>query len=370
MFEIKVKSPAKIGFLCSFIYYIFFTSFCLAQEAGQAGYGKYYEILVESLSSAEPTLKVEALKILPEFSYKSLTPEFKKLLKDKSDLVKIEAARSLFRMKDKSGLPVLIELLKGRVKVSPKDPPVKRAKALAKNMICAKAADVIGEIGDSSVIPLLKEAVKEKGGQVKDAAIVALIKLGDKTEEKVIIYGLDSYEMDIRRKACEILGEVKSEKAREKIRALLKHWDKGVRQSAVVALGKYADKNYGDEIRALLLDKEDGVRRGAAEALGYLGDVKYIPQLKEALGDDNGFVRLYAAQALYKMGDSSAEGFLISVLRTEDSDARLKTVQLFADYGTPESVPYLEDTFNNEKNELIRLNIAGAIARIVNRRAK
>ncbi|OGS17682.1 MAG: hypothetical protein A3J83_08910 [Elusimicrobia bacterium RIFOXYA2_FULL_40_6] len=335
-----------------------------------SAYKKYHEILLEGLNSPEVTIKVEAIKILSELNDKSLIPEIKKFLKDKSDLVKIEAAKSLFKYKDKAGTAVLSEILKSRVKVSFDDTPVKRARAMAKNMICAKAALALGESSDPSVIPLLNEVSKEKDGQIKDSAITALIKLGDKTRLKVIISGLDNDEMSVRVKACQILGDLKEEKAKSKLMEFLKYWDKGVRQAAVIALGKFGDSQDGEAIRALLLDKEEDVRAGAAEALGYIGDAKYVPQLKSMLEDKNGFVRLYSAESLYKMGDLSGESFMTSVLRMDDADARLKSVQLFSAYGNVTNIEFLDDAFLTEKNELVRLNMACAIVKIIERERK
>ncbi|OGS21294.1 MAG: hypothetical protein A2252_08500 [Elusimicrobia bacterium RIFOXYA2_FULL_39_19] len=328
---------------------------------------RYTGIIKDGLKSSETTIKIEAIKTLSDLKDKSSIQTIKSFLKDKSELVKIEAARGLSMLDDKSGIAVLIEIIKSKVVVQYNDPPTKRAKAMVKNMTCAKAVKALGETGDKASISLLKELSKDKDGQIKDAAIIALMKTGDRTDEKLFIEGLNSYEMVVRQKSCEVLGDLKEEKVKDTLKSFLKHWDKGVKQSACIALGKIGDKTYGENIAGLLEDKDEVLRMAAAESLGYLGDPKYVPRLREKLNDTNGFVRLYALESLYKLGDTINSNFIIASLRSTDADARQKAVNIMALYGGSESIEILDDLYKYERNELIRINIAGAIVKILSR---
>lgn len=94
------------------------------------------------------------------------TEFIKRLLKDKSDFVRIRAASDLGRDGKSDGAPVVLEILR-------------RPPSRAGTMIMAEAALAAGEIGDRSAIPALEKIAKSKKeyGIAKFHAMTALKKI-------------------------------------------------------------------------------------------------------------------------------------------------------------------------------------------------
>ncbi|MDI6642412.1 MAG: HEAT repeat domain-containing protein, partial [Elusimicrobiota bacterium] len=300
---------------------------------------------------------------------KFLLQDLKKLLKDNSISVRIESAKALSKFGDTSGIPVLLEIIRDRPKILQTDTAAKRALKLAKNLNRVQAIEAIGEIDGRSdtVLSLLRDIVrlKDEDAIVKDAAIVSLIKLGDREQARTFIYALSSSDVNLKAKACDVLGEVKVEEAKAKIGELLKHFSKDIRASACLALGKLSAKEYVAKIKELLSDKEEIVRIAACESLGMLGEKQYVDDLKKLLDDKNGFVRLASCNALLQLGSTTGRSFVISSLEAEDTDAVLKAVQILANFGDRPAIEPLENAFNKSQNELVKINIAGAILKII-----
>jgi len=141
----------------------------------------------------------------------------------------------------------------------------------------AKSAEALGLIGDQSVVPVLKEMTKDENGNIVDASVAALAKLGDKTNVDAFIAGLDSSDPLVRKKACEVLAYVKETRAISKIKGLATHFDKTVKDAANMALAKMGDLESGPVIATLLLEKEPSLRETACKALGILETQNTFP---------------------------------------------------------------------------------------------
>ena len=364
---------------------------------------KYLKFLTTALNSTDTTVKVEALRKLSEVGNKTdkaLLQKLRELLKDDSISVRIEAAKTISKFGRDFGIRVLLGIIKDQPKFLPTDTAPKRAMKFAKNLNRVRAIEALGEIGivNDAIRTLLKDIKnsKEEEGIVKDAAIISLIKLGERDLAKSFIFALSSTDPNIRAKACEVLGEIKEDRAKARIGKLLKHFNKNVRVAACLALAKLNAVEYSDRIKALLNDKEETVRIAACESLGMLGQVaikeiteskssgeslpgveetkrkpvdisQLIADLKKLLDDNNGFVRLAACRALMQLGDNSGRNFVISSLKAEDTDAVVKTIEILANFGKKAEISALEDAFNKHQSELVKLNIASAIVGILNR---
>ncbi|PIV53046.1 MAG: hypothetical protein COY53_09380 [Elusimicrobia bacterium CG_4_10_14_0_8_um_filter_37_32] len=331
----------------------------------------YFQKLNLFVNSEWTTTRVETAEMLGKIGDSSALPYLKKLLNDSKDKVKIESAFSLHKLGDNSGLPVIAGILRTKPKLSDKPKPIERAKALAQGSVRARASEMLGEIGDKSYIPLLKEMTKDDDGRVVDKSLISLAKLGDRSGVGVFISGLDSSDPSIRVQSCKALGEVREEIVVQKLKRLLKYWNKDVRAEACIALGKINDKESTKDIADLLNDKDAEVRMAVYESLSRIGDKEFIPQIKEGLKDENGLVRLLACESLMRLEDFSGEDFLLYTLKTSDTDtdARLKAIRILADFGRDNAVDGLAKLFEEEKDEIIKLNICGAIVRILDRKS-
>ncbi|MEW6040157.1 MAG: HEAT repeat domain-containing protein [Elusimicrobiota bacterium] len=327
---------------------------------------KHFRNLVDALNSKEANIRSTAIVILGKIDDKSIPGHIKKFLKDNSKSVVMETALSLSKYGDKSGVGELIKILNNKPKEKTLS-PVEKTRVMKQNLDRAKAAKYLGEICDRRSIESLKNASADEEGRVKDAALVALIKLGDKSHLEVFYYGLETGFESAMEKSAEVLGELRDKDARERLRELLKKWDKKVKSAAAVALGQIGDNDSAPSIRSLLSDKNPSVRAAAAESLGELRDINSIEALKKTLEDENGFVRLCAAEALMKMEDDSGKYFTEMSLKTGDIDAKLKAAGILAEYGKKGSIQSLEEAFELENNRTMSMEISGTIIRIIDR---
>jgi HEAT repeat protein len=144
-----------------------------------------------------------------------------------------------------------------------------------------RTADEIAEIGELAVLRLI-EVLANEDGYVRNAAAIALGKIGDRRAVEPLITAMryrdeGTYEDDE---------------------------DNEARMSAATALGKIADPNsYAPLIETFqdALEKDVSLAWYIIDALGMLGDKRAIPILEEAVAHADIDVRKTAASALKRI---------------------------------------------------------------------
>jgi HEAT repeat protein len=317
----------------------------------------------------------EAIKTAGVLGDKTALPLLKRSLKNRNESIKLESACAMAKLEDRSGLPSVSDILREKPVMPQGDMKMKlllRARTLSRQALRARAAEIIGETGDVSYMPLLRKIAGDdsEDRRVVDNCIASLAKLGDRSRINVFTMALLRKDRDAHRQACYFLGELKEKSAASNISDLMNNWDNDVRAEAVLALGKIGDRDTIPKIRKLLKDPDPGVRMNACRSLGLLNDAAAMPDLRALLEDMNGFVRLGASEALLRMKDESGEKFLMKALKSSDFDARLKATQITSELGTPDMLPELCRIFLEERDELFKLNMAGALVRVEGRKNK
>ena len=188
-----------------------------------------------------------------------------------------------------------------------------------------KAAIVLGELGDKRAAkPLIFVALHDKSWIVRMIAISALRELGDARTIKLLIAALHDKGNPYRKLAAYYLGESGDKRAVKPLITALHDKDFGIRESAAKALGKLGDERAVKPlITAIHQDKDWIVRESAAKALGELGDVGAVKPLITALHDKHSKTREYAAKALGKLGDERAVKPLITTMQ-QDRDWQVR----------------------------------------------
>ena len=154
----------------------------------------------------------------------------------------------------------------------------------------ARAATLLGQIGDGRArVPLLMALVDEEPA-VRTSAVLALARFRDREIVEAALYVLGDKDMAVRAAAAGALGELKDAAATE---ALI----------------------------ARLQDDEVAVQQAAAEALGKIGDWKAVPALSDALrGAPNASVRAAAARSIGHLLAFQAIGALVEATSDEAAD--------------------------------------------------
>lgn len=181
------------------------------------------------------------------------------------------------------------------------------------------SAQILGKIGDTRAIPLLRQFASSPNVHVSQEAVRALGQMGDTTLVEPLVQILQNDARDpVRRAAAESLGNLRGAAAVAPLVRALADTAAPVRQGALAAL--HYLRNPAVEKAALksLQDPDETVRYIAAQMLGTHRIHQGLTGLRAALRDNNVWVRAEAARALELLGDSSAVDDLIGLLKTRE----------------------------------------------------
>ncbi|MEN6516831.1 MAG: HEAT repeat domain-containing protein [Methanospirillum sp.] len=146
---------------------------------------------------------------------------------------------------------------------------------------------------------LLKTLGNRKDAEVPDRAAGALITIGRPAVDPLIA-ALTGSDLQVRRAAARVLGEIGDPHAIEPLLHALKDSRANVRAAAVSGLVKIGGPAV-DPLIATLGDFDIHAREGAAVALGKLGDARAVEPLIAALGDSDERVRSAAGDAVQRL---------------------------------------------------------------------
>jgi HEAT repeat protein len=128
-----------------------------------------------------------------------------------------------------------------------------------------KAADYLGEIGDSKAVPALIEALEDP--VISWIAAESLGKIGDKRAVQPLIATLGSDEKWLRRNAAKALGRIRDPAAVEPLIKLLSDRKHDVRQAAAEALGAIGERESVGALQLLSADPDEKVRKAALASI-------------------------------------------------------------------------------------------------------
>ncbi|MCC5787431.1 MAG: HEAT repeat domain-containing protein [Phycisphaerales bacterium] len=230
------------------------------------------------------------------------------LLEDRSPFVRASAVYALHRCdRDQTPEPLAAMLF------ASEDPKVR-----------AHAAFLIGELGDRSAAPMLRQAAAARAPQRArdiEARLMqlqiaeALTKLGDTSQLHTIqasLFVSRPEELEATALAVQILGELRARASENDIRNLIAYRDESnrpmppeIRLSAALALAKLGRPEAVGVGRELMRHDDAQVRALAAMVLGEAGLEEDLAALERLLEDENGLVRVSAAGGILNSLGSS-----------------------------------------------------------------
>lgn len=246
--------------------------------------------LIRDLEAKEPEIRMNAAIDLGKLKNPKVVPPLIAALKDKDQHVPLRAEESLVALG-----PVAVDALTGALRSrQEKSRPV--------------IARILGKIMDLRGIDPLVEAAGDPDAALAKEARDALL--------KVLSAALKDGNLEVRLKAAKLLQDVPDPSAVEPLIGALRDKDGNVRQRAGIALakiGKPAEKS----LVGLLRDPDPEMRRLAAEQLGKIHDPETLEPLLAALRDPDLNVQWWAAWALGEIGPP-AEQALNKLMRDPD----------------------------------------------------
>jgi HEAT repeat protein len=246
------------------------------------------------------------------------------------------AARILGRMGDPHALPILIENIlnertqdvEGHIEAlagvgAEAVPALIQALDGSSVMQNKRLITALARVGAPAVDPLI-QAIGGSSIEVRNAAVRALEQIGDPAMDALMHTLLYDARPDVRRRALNVLSRIGNGRAVATLVSALQDSDEGVRMNAVRYLGSLRAVQAVPALIDLLSASEDiPLRRTALYSLGEIGHEQAIPALIAYLADPD--LRDAAASALRQMGEGAVMP-LITVLHTDEGDKEVRQI--------------------------------------------
>lgn len=343
-------------------------------------------LAVRIASAADPSLGKRALSFLasqakaPEaevraasaaawglIGNKAALPILKAGLKDSDDSVKLEAAASLHKLGDLSGVAVIEAVVArspGAAKAKPS--PAEELKERARDKIRAAAALRLADMGSVSVVRLLEKTLKsDRSALVRDAAAISLCRMGLDEEGGFADRFLNAFGDEdefTRAEAVKSLGLTRAEVAVEALKDAAADSSPLVRAEAMTALASFPSPQTRGLLEFGLLDEQPRVRLTAARALAALADPASAEALRPHLkAEADKALQLASAMALAKLGEKIDLTLAKRMLDSADEEARDLAVETIAASGSDESYPLLSRVMDDDASARLRVKAAMSI---------
>jgi HEAT repeat protein len=189
-------------------------------------------------------------------------------------------------------------------------------------LIRASAAEALSRLGDKKTIPLLKESLKDENYMVRILATKALLKLGEADMEKPLLEFLNSNEASVRAAVVEQLGQFKDKYLSRLAGVLLKDSSYLVRLRAIQQLGINRFNPALPLIQQALSDPNPKIRQVACIAVGQINDIRMLDFVMGMLNDGEAIVRSAAKEGVTML--KSKRGKLASVTGEGEGEDRLR----------------------------------------------
>lgn len=265
--------------------------------------GRANKLLERGLADESPGVRAIALMGIGRARRDDLVRHAKPLLRDGSPWVRLSAAYAMSANGDHSGTQEIAQAL-----LKSEDPRLR-----------AQAALVLGELGNRSALPLLREGLTTQmplapTGQVRLMTLQmseAMVKLGENEQVQPIraaLYPARAEDLEATALAARILGEVGDHASENQLALLTARLDERgnmlppeVRLAAAYALAQLG-RTQGDFIALAYLDDPRAAIRGlSALVLGEIGKTEHLGSLEQLMRDPDPSVRVHAAAAVVRL---------------------------------------------------------------------
>ena len=274
------------------------------------------DALVELLQVSDPQVRMAAVQLLRWLGQPAYAPQLLALLDDEP--LRQPAAEALVALGPQAALALrprwaqasdrertYLAYLFGRTRLAEGADLLAQALNSPDPELRMVAAQGLGKIGSSALLPGLVRALEDTVAEVREQSLIALTEIGRQYSAAAIEALsplLQAEAQELRLSAIRILGELDGAEVRPALQLALKDEVAKVRSAAVQALSA---GRYGCDLSAmrLALTDEDGeVRRLAVSALAAAAAEDALPLLTLALQDDDLWVRATVVRTLGRFG--------------------------------------------------------------------
>ena len=269
---------------------------CVAQALGWMRNSAALPALREVLHTADPELRMSAIRALGDFGDPAVLPWILECLQDQNQGVVTTAIDRLkeFGSKQFSGPDVIAGLI-GALRDRNAN-------------VRSSAAEALKEAGDATAIPALLESLRDENEYVRYKSADALERIGDASAVPGLLEAIHDESHSVRSESRDALSRIGGAAAVAALLELLRSEETRTRNNAAIVLGNIGDHGAAPGLLEALTDDEESVRQNAATALGQIRDASAVPNLIALLkaDDEEDDVRQAASDALTNIGTSEA----------------------------------------------------------------
>jgi len=240
-------------------------------------------VLSEAARTPDPTLRAGALKALGKIGNRDAIPLLKLALAKGQAFDKVTAAESLLQMGNNSGVPVLRAILNDH------------SQGNARPM----AAVALGYAQDSSVVPVLRQALTDDNIDVRLGAAAALTHYNDPGGIAYMRGAIHDQDQVTRRHAAQLFDDIAFDAGHPILVEALASPDSEVQLAAVKTMGTAGGEPEVELLGTMLRNTKDSITRAdIAWSLGRIGSPNGIMMLLAMVQDRDSTVRYTAADGL------------------------------------------------------------------------
>ena len=198
---------------------------------------------------------------------------------------------------------------------------------LGQPTIRAQVVEALVRYG-SGVVDLLVEQLIAEDLDTRQAAAVALGRIGDRRATGALVAALQ--DTDLAVPAAGALARIGDAAAFEALIALIGHDDSAIRQAVIAALNSIGHADMPQRVLGLLDDPNALVRESATKIAGYFGYQQCLRRVIERCSDPSEAVRRAAVEQLPMFDDRDAIGRLVEALAVDTPPVRAAAATAFA----------------------------------------
>ena len=318
--------------------------------------GRAVPVLCGHCEEADHDVRKFVLDILGSIGDAEAVPFLIKALDDPEPNVSAAAAENLGRIGDGRAVPFLLQaldkpdiwlrftILEALGNIGKPVPFAAIAPLAEENFLKKAVFDCFGSIGDCEALPLLFEGIKERVRNVRDSAVLALMRLRDRLPEEEalrlvdkrlaecrgapfvegLLASFDTADRGLKESLIRVLGTIGDERA---IGGLLHCCrDDRLRGSVLQAVGRM-----GERAAPVVIGLYHGVDNDMRCIIAYLcGELRFegsAPLIVEGMRDENPLLRRVAISAAGKLGDPVLIDEISSLLSDTDQEVRAGSIE-------------------------------------------
>ncbi|HAZ07991.1 MAG TPA: hypothetical protein DCZ01_05575 [Elusimicrobia bacterium] len=318
-------------------------------------------LLSRLASDPDPEVRAAVAASWGGLGSRAAIPLLKRSLQDAQPDVRIAAAVSLRILGDVQGLTALIDEMKA-VRTVASATPAEELRLMARDAARARATLRLGEAGGETAREALQAALADPAGEVRDAAAVALGRLGLVSAGQ-FLEALKDPDETVRASGARSLGLIGREGLESLKKALATDVSVAVRTEAAAALGSFkGDPSSASQLASALKDKNGRVRLAALRALARREEPESTASLRELLAKSPApEPALIATAALSARGEETDLNLPELTLGQQDPELKALAVAALAASKRPQSTGLLVRVMREDPAALVRVQAAVAI---------